>query len=330
MARPYFANPMFSQGLSNLAEALFPSDAERLQMANLGRQGKLIEAQRRKFESDALSGEIRNRETEAMLAAEAAQTEQLIAGLGLDPRVSGAVSGMRREGIVGGNAQQSGAGIEALMSVIGAFGTEDQRRSARILQGGALDQNFAGTTQRADAVSGRNATEERRLQGVKEAGMTQRNRADNATSRYNNAYDAVMDFMGDQMPGGAAGAGGGRATTPLTVGGNDAKAIDQILGTLVGSVPTSNPGELDQATLQQLRVRTAELYQQNRNLPAAVQQAWNEIMGQGVAVENQGDWNPLARDRSVIRPSTPAAVATAPQTGAPRVRRFNPQTGRIE
>lgn len=327
MARPYFANPMFAQGLSNLAEALFPSDAERLQMANMGRQGQLLDAQRRKYEASALSDEIKNRETEAALAAEAAATEELLGALGLDPRATGAVSGIRREGIIGGNPQQSAAGLESILSVLGAFGSEDQRRSARILQGGQLDQNFAGTSQRADAVSARNATEDRRLQGVKEAGATQRAREQNATNRYNNAYDAMMEFMGERLPGGTGGGGGSRAGAPLAVGGNDAKAIDQVLGTLVGSVPTSNPAELDQATLQQLRVRTAEIYQQNRNLPVAVQQAWNEIMGQGVAVENQGDWNPFASDRSIVRPSAPAAT---PQTGAPRVRRFNPQTGRIE
>ena len=77
--------------------------------------------------------------------------------------------------------EKPGAGADQLAAVLAAMGDDDAMRRSLVLTGKMPGPEFAGTAQRADAVSNRNALEAERLQGVRERGMNARNAADNAS-----------------------------------------------------------------------------------------------------------------------------------------------------
>jgi hypothetical protein len=122
---------------------------------------------------------------------------------------------------------------------------------------------------------------------------------------------------------------------PMDINGPDTRAIDEQIG---ASMP---PGSaLSPEAAQVVRARTAELYQQSRNMVAAAQQAVREFMAQNPP-RTDSSWNPLsARTFGVPTPAAPAAGAPqrsagpsnlppAPTEGAPPAAGFRARNGTV-
>lgn len=112
-----------------------------------------------------------------------------------------------------------------------------------------------------------------------------------------------------------ANSGGGRV--PLDVGGTDARAIDDQIAM---NLPEGTA--LDDQAAALVRGRAAELYQQTRNLPLAVQQAVREFLAQNPP-RTDSSWNPFSSRTfgapQATAPAAPSAIPSPAQREVGRV-----------
>jgi len=121
--------------------------------------------------------------------------------------------------------------------------------------------------------------------------------------------------------GGKPGGASPRPSAPATVTGATGKAFDTYFtdtaNALLGGMdlPEGSGGGIDPAALQALRLRAAELYQQNKNVTLSAVQAWQDVMGDSPTVtqgrRTESNWfSPDVYDH-VIGPSAPAKATGA-------------------
>lgn len=306
----YRASP-FAAGLSNLAQALFPDPVDDVRAGLMGEQRRLVEAQRSRLDSEMLAEETQLRESDAMDQQFSAELAGLVGQLSPELQQQGRVSAAAlRSGVRGSNnANANMGGVRQMLEMLLAQGGDTQQRASGVMQGREFGPEFAGTAERADAVAGRNATADRSLQGVRNAGAFAERRLmeDGANSR--NAADIAGKLSIESNRAAAGGGGGGGGVLPMIGGSQVESLLTGIQDAIASYLPEGQDlADLPPATQQQLLMRASELAQQTRNEPLAISQAVQELFGGAPQFDVETKW--FGNNQARVKP--PAAGARPP------------------
>ena len=245
MPRARFTSPYFGDGMNNLAEALYKDPTADVRAGLMGDQRKLTQAQERKAIAQAVLEELTKtrQDYNDNLATRAPSAF---------PNINPAMAELAARG--GGTFNQQASGINTLMGADAAQGGDHYLSMA--LQGKMPGPDYAPSADRADEVSGRNASEAYR-QATDVAGI-------GANSRI---VQTLLQEQGkDRRPN------AGRA--PLNVSPTNIKHLrEQIGGQLVRRLEASgvNASDSDIASMvDQLVDYATSNYQDTRDAGAAV------------------------------------------------------------
>lgn len=303
-----YSNPEFGVGISNLAEALIGTPGRDVQLGLLGDRRRTEQVQRRKLEAEALSKEIHNREQEAAYEELDSTVGALVGAMGLqDPQQNaGASAGFRHSLRMGGNAAQTAKAMQLLTAMGLAGGGEDQMRRSLVVQGRQPTDDFAGTTGRADSLiadaMGAALTKATTVAGMNNKAATERALVLETMRESGRDARHVTSEAGKDR---RAKAKGDKSKTPLKVGASEMKAINEGINTRAQAALGGTHADevvLDPATRTALVQGIAELFQNSRNLPGAIEGGWAQVMGLDPNIETSGNWNPFAADTATISP----------------------------
>lgn len=304
---PFYTDRGIGQAANALAQAFLPNPLREARMQGLAANAELDRARageiaRRGSSADAVSaiargGDVSPAAVTNMLAAMAASGDpNILRVAGEFMRAFGGAAGAdpnRMAQLQGGAGQdwistEVGRRLQEQNNLTQAFGVADRQAAA---QRYAVDQQELGRDRRmAPEINPGNvvvvppnsplaprARADGRIPGAPLAPTMDATRAD-AARRYAAGEGTPeerarwRDVFSPSI-GAAEVRGGSAARPPLDINGADGRAIDEQIG---ASMP---PGSaLSPEAAQIVRARTAELYQQNRNLVAAAQQAVQEFM----------------------------------------------------
>lgn len=224
---PNYQNPQIGQIASNLATAIFGDPEARMKRDYYGSEMALNDAQRGKYGEETRGLRLKNDATVSLpttlgnlfrvVPGETPEARMARVGTEIAPFLTAG----------GGNADQLAQGAKSVLSSIFALGSNDDMARSLVLDGKMPGPDFAPTMERADAITARDASEDRTTK-FGEANI--KARSDANVANINNAGSLARVFAAPlNIPAGN--------TVYLAPGDPRAKSVG---GTKAMGVPTTN------------------------------------------------------------------------------------------